>query len=133
MVAATAWGFAGIMLLIRGTASVSTSGNAALLFVLAGAAGLLFFKMIFGAIVKRHLTRIQGITIERPCAFSFLDWRGYIVMACMIAFGVSLRTFAFIPAAVSGTVSLTMGVPLTLSAARFLFAGISSTTSGMLP
>jgi hypothetical protein len=85
--------------------------------------GLLFFRFLFLRISNRHISRIRAIAQERPCLFSFLDWRGYGLMTVMISGGILLRASGVVPLPVLGTFYVGMGTPLILSAVRFAAGG----------
>lgn len=120
-IAAAAWTVSGAILLYRGGESLH--GNLAL-FVCGIAAGLLFFRFLFQRIARRHILRIGSLSQQRPCCFSFLDWRGYGLTAVMISGGVLVRTAGILPLPVMGTLYVGMGTPLLLAAVRFASSGI---------
>ncbi len=122
-VAASVWGIAGGILCTRGWTALVPTSSAALPFA-DGAAGALFYYLMFARIPKKHIQRIASITHPFPCAFSFLDWRGYIVMATMITLGISLRLSGLLSPRILGTVYIVMGVALLLAAIRFAAAGM---------
>ena len=61
---------------------------------------------------------------ERPCMFSFLDWRGYGMMAAMITLGIPLRTTGVIPPFLLAPLYLMMSVALLASSFRFAAVGV---------
>ncbi len=120
--AACAWLTAGTILVVRGEQALA--GNAPL--TLCGiAGGVLFFLLLFRHIAGRHIVRIRGIVHARPCFFSFLDWRGYALMALMISGGIFLRSSGILPPLLLGTFYVGMGTPLVISSFRFARAGIT--------
>jgi hypothetical protein len=124
-IAAAAWLAAGSMLLYRGGQSLHGD---LLLFAGGMAAGLLFFRFLFIRIATRHIVRIRSIAHPRPCLFSFLDWRGYGLMAAMISGGIQVRTSGILSLPILGTLYVGMGTPLVLSAIRFATGGINHQT-----
>jgi hypothetical protein len=118
------WAFAGGMLAYRGVRFIDeASMHPVVLFLLGALGGVFFFAFMFRKISARHILRILHIAHERPCLFSFLSWRSYIMMALMISFGVLLRSASFIPHEDLGTVYVMMAVPLLASSARFFKTG----------
>ncbi len=83
--------------------------------------GALFYVMLFAKISRKHIKRIRGLNIPYPCAFSFFNIRGYLMMAIMISGGIMLRRFDLINKAWLYNFYVTMGVPLLISAARFFY------------
>jgi hypothetical protein len=120
LAAGFAWTLAGGMLFGRGSAWLLRYGNRlALRFALALAAGLLFFVLLFSRISLKHIRRIRAIGMDRPCVFSFFDFKSYVMMAFMIAGGILLRTLRLVEPSILYTFYVCMGTPLLLSALRF--------------
>lgn len=127
--AALLWGAAGIVLDARGVSIIIDGDASGLWFgaTLGVAGGWLFYKLLFIRISGKHIKRIGSIPYAKPCAFSFLDWRGYFIMALMITLGVTLRTTGIIPPSVLGPLYIIMGTALLLAAVRFVSAGFRFT------
>ena len=122
MVAGVFWTFAGCMLLSRGVGGLLPFGKNMLYEIPIGlVGGLVFFFVLFQRISKKHIKRMLGITIERPCFFSFFDVRAYILMTIMISGGISLRVFKVLDPQILFTFYVCMGVPLLMSAFRFYY------------
>ncbi|MFV0472262.1 MAG: hypothetical protein ACK5L7_09575 [Paludibacteraceae bacterium] len=85
--------------------------------------GILFFTSIFKKIFKKHSTRILNLKPEKPCAFSFFNWRAYMMMGLMIGFGVFLRTSLLVPVRYLSMLYVIMSIPLCISAVLFFAAG----------
>jgi hypothetical protein len=126
-VAAVVWTFAGGMLLFRGF-TVLKFGS---VFVLEEESasvilGVIFYIFMFSRISLKHLIRIQNNPIERPCVFSFFNWRSYILMSSMISLGVTLRLTGLVPLQYLSLFYVTMGTPLFLSSLRFYYQGVKN-------
>ena len=125
--AGVAWAVAGGILGYRGVRFIDEAALHPVVFFLIGAAGgALFFALMFRRISARHILRILHIPHERPCMFSFLSWKSYIMMALMISLGVFMRSASFIPREQLGTFYITMAVPLLASSVRFFRTGVLS-------
>ncbi len=122
-IAATVWGFAGVLLCARGWKQ-AMQAPLVLLFTLGVIFVIAFDHYIFSRIPRKHIQRITSIRHDAPCVFSFLDWRGYIMMATMITLGIVLRVSGVVSLRTLGTVYVFMGIFLLLSAFRFASAGI---------
>lgn len=85
----------------------------------------IFFTKIFIKIYKRNVYRIVNSQLEKHCAFSFFDLKGFLTMAFMITFGISLRNVSFIPKLYLGTFYIVIGLALLASAIIFLGAFIN--------
>jgi hypothetical protein len=83
--------------------------------------GLIFYVLLFAKISRKHIKRIHGLNIPYPCAFSFFNFRGYLMMALMISGGIMLRKFDVINKEWLYNFYVTMGVPLLISASRFFW------------
>jgi hypothetical protein len=123
--AAMVWTVAGGILMYRGETMLFSVSSLIFLRGLAGAiGGLLFYKILFSGISLKHVRRILLLKEERPCAFSFFNWRSYFLMALMITMGVSLRHSGIIPVNALSVFYLSMGIPLLISSFRFYACGI---------
>lgn len=120
LVAAIVWTFAGGMLLFRGF-SVLKFNSVGIDLEESGCilAGILFYKFMFVAISTKHINRILGIQIEKPCFFSFFNWHSYMLMTIMISAGITLRLSGLIPLNYLSLFYIAMGTPLFISAIRF--------------
>lgn len=124
-VAAIVWFFAGGMLLYKGFSYVDYS-QSFLIFklIISVVLGLLFFMLLFSKIAAKHVSRILNIKHEKPCLFSFFNWKSYFMMGSMITLGILLRVFKIVPIELLSFFYLVMGIPLLLSAFRFFSVGI---------
>jgi hypothetical protein len=121
--AAIVWTFAGSMLLFRGF--LLFMDDVYLIWfrlIISMSAGLLFYRLLFSRISKKHSTRITGLPLEKPCFFSFFNVRSYILMTLMITAGISLRKSGILPPVYLSVIYVTMGIPLFISSFRFYHA-----------
>ena len=124
-VAAVVWTFAGGMLLFRGFSVLKFNSSGILLEeAVSIILGVVFYIFMFSRISLKHIVRMQNNPIERPCVFSFFNWRSYILMSTMISFGVMLRVTGLVPIQYLSVFYITMGTPLFLSSIRFYAYGI---------
>jgi len=124
-VAALMWTFAGGMLFLRGFSMLFLFPRFLWLKIIIGiTGGLVFYVLLFAKISLKHTTRILKIQIEKPCLFSFFNFRSYLMMALMISMGIALRTTGVVPMEYLSVFYVSMGIPLTLSAFRFYYNGI---------
>lgn len=123
-VAAIVWNFAGGMLLYRGYLMMTMFPNFIWIKTsLSILAGCTFFVLMFSKISAKHIARIKGIKQERPCFFSFFDWKGYMMMVPMMSLGILLRTTGIVSPLYLSVGYIIMGTPLLLSALRFYLSG----------
>ncbi len=126
MLASLVWAFAGGMLLARGYGyDMETTPPHPLLLMAGVVGGILFFRLLFQHISARHIARILTLKPERPCLFSFLSWRSYMLMIIMVGGGIGLRTSGIVPQRDLGALYVAMGLPLLASSARFFYRGFT--------
>jgi len=121
-IAGLAWLIAGCILVGRGLSYLVEHGQY-LGWRLTGGliVGMIFYVLLFAKISRKHIKRIHGLNIPYPCAFSFFNLRGYLMMAIMITGGIMLRRFDVINKEWLYNFYITMGVPLLVSATRFFY------------
>lgn len=118
--AAMVWLFAGCMLFVKGFAFMPGNySDLALELSISVSFGLLFFALMFSKIVAKHIARILNIKHDRPCLFSFFNWKSYLMMGTMISLGVLLRSFQLVSLVYLSCFYVAMGIPLLLSSYRF--------------
>jgi hypothetical protein len=122
--AGAVWGAAALLLCIRGVEYAIVGSLPTLVSLSLGIAlGAAFYRFIFLRISTKHINRIGSLQDPLPCIFSFLDWRGYIIMGIMITAGVAMRTAGSAPLSLLAVLYLGMGTPLAISAVRFVREG----------
>lgn len=127
LVAAIVWTFAGSMLLKKGFTFMQEYPDFMVLKLLGClVGGLAFFALLFRKISGKHVQRIQSMPIDRPCLFSFFNFRSYMLMAVMISSGIILRKTGVVSPKYLALVYITMGIPLLLSSLRFYFTFFKS-------
>ena len=120
--------FAGIVWSIASTAVLSIGLPAMVLnwrmpwlcILVAAVIFFLFFKFVFFRLFQKHMTRIDGFPQEKVCAFAFFDVKGYIIMACMITFGIVLRSIDVLPQVYLGVLYTGLGCAMASAAIGFL-------------
>ena len=90
--------------------------------LLAAGSGFLLALLIhhfgFLRIVDKNLGRILPME-GRRCVFSFMPWKSYLLIACMIIMGIGLR-HSPIPKAYLSVLYIGIGTALILSSIRYL-------------
>jgi hypothetical protein len=125
-VAAFVWLFAGGMLLFKGVSFLDyTQSFLILKLIISAVLGLMFFMLLFSKIAAKHVSRILNIKYEKPCLFSFFNWKSYFMMGSMITLGVLLRLFKIVPIQQLSFLYLVMGIPLLISAFTLLNVGLN--------
>jgi hypothetical protein len=93
-------------------------GNNGLLLAAGGIIlGLLTHHFGFLKIVDKNLIRIKPMD-EKPCAFSFMSWKSYLLVIIMISMGVILKN-SDLPKHYLAIVYLAIGLALSLSSIRY--------------
>jgi hypothetical protein len=123
IVAALVWTFAGSMLLFRGI--LLFMEDYYLIWIRLAfsiIAGILFYRLLFSNISRKHTSRIAAMQLDKPCLFSFFNLRSYVLMLLMITAGISLRKSGILPPEYLSVIYVTMGIPLFISSFRFYYA-----------
>ena len=127
LVSALVWTFAGGLLLKRGyTFLMNYPDFIALKFAGCLIGGFIFFKLLFNKISGKHVLRIQQLPIDRPCLFSFFNFRSYLMMGIMISSGIFLRKSAAISPEYLSLIYIMMGIPLLMSSFRLYYTFFKS-------
>jgi hypothetical protein len=84
--------------------------------------GCVFYVLLFMRISGKHISRINHISIDNPCFFSFFNLRSYVLMAIMISAGITLRSLDIVSKELLYPFYIAMGLPLLLSARRFFYS-----------
>lgn len=125
LIAGCVWTFAGGMLLGKGIGMLAAFPHEVWWKLLISIpAGILFYQFMFSKVFKRHSERILAIKQEKPCVFSFFNWKAYLMMGSMIGLGVFLRSSGIVPIRYLSLLYVTMGIPLSISAVMFFVYGI---------
>ena len=121
-IAGLAWTTAGGILMWRGLDYEIRHSAHLWLNILAGILiGIPFYVILFAKISMKHIKRIKGLSIPYPCAFSFFNFRSYIMMMGMITTGILLRKFDVVNREYLFTFYIGMALPLLASAFRFYY------------
>jgi hypothetical protein len=123
LIAGCAWSIAGGILISRSLVYlIGVNHHLALEIALGIVFGIVFYLVLFTRISKKHITRINLITIDNPCFFSFFNFRSYLLMTIMISGGITLRLSGLVNPEIIYTFFLCMGIPLLVSAWRFFYS-----------
>jgi len=118
--AALIWTFAGGMLLFRGIVMITSSSGFSWLKILSCLGfGLIFFRLVFSKISRKHVTRIRNLYGDYHFFSKFFSLKSYLMMLLMISVGILLRKSSIVPVAPLSLAYITMGVPLLFSSFRF--------------
>jgi len=121
LLAGIVWNFAGARVLSIGYEDLTlNTNNPWIYFIISASVFYIFFKFIFGNMVKKHTKRIMLSTLSEHCIFSFFDLKGYIIMAIMIVGGITLRNAHIINPVYLGSFYLGLGTALLLAGIKFL-------------
>lgn len=99
--------------------------------VLSGAVFAAFQFLVFGKLVRTHTKRIVGYLEERQFFLRFFDRKAFIVMACMMTFGIALRASGLVPAGFIAVFYTGLGAALLLAGVRFGWSYVSGKGAGV--
>jgi len=80
-------------------------------------AALLIHHFGFLKIADKNLRRISQLS-EKPCAFSFISWKSYLLIISMVTLGITLRHTS-IPKQYLSIIYMGIGMALFLSSIRY--------------
>ena len=126
LVAGLVWGFAGLRVFTLGRGDVVLNkGNVFISIVFSITIFYIFFNFIFKKIFIKHAKRIINSKLEKQCIFSFFDIKGYIVMGCMMTFGIVIRNLGVFNHTLLGNFYMGLGAALFLAGLTFLISSIN--------
>ena len=126
LVAGLVWGFAGLRVFTLGRGDVVLNkGNIFISVVFSITIFYIFFNFIFKKIFIKHAKRIINSKLEKQCIFSFFDIKGYIVMGCMMTFGIVIRNLGVLDNTLLGNFYIGLGAALFLAGLTFLISSIN--------
>lgn len=126
LVAGLVWGFAGLRVFTLGRGDVVLNkGNVFISIVFSITIFYIFFNFIFKKIFIKHAKRIINSKLEKQCIFSFFDIKGYIVMGCMMTFGIVIRNLGVLDNTLLGNFYIGLGAALFLAGLTFLISSIN--------
>ena len=126
LVAGLVWGFAGLRVFTLGRGDVVLNkGNVFISIVFSITIFYIFFNFIFKKIFIKHAKRIINSKLEKQCIFSFFDIKGYIVMGCMMTFGIVIRNLGVLNNTLLGNFYMGLGAALFLAGLTFLISSIN--------
>ena len=107
------WTIAGGLLCTRAIIWLDTYSLSVELALALTSAGLAIagYFLLFVNVVQKNLNRIDSLP-NRACVFGFTAWTGYLMIACMMTIGITLRStslpryFLAVPYAAMGTILL---------------------------
>jgi len=118
LIAGAMWCGVGIMLSMMAIRWLSGYSGNVWLFAISGAAfALIMSRFSFLKVAEKNLDRIAELPL-RPCVFSFISWRSWILIAFMITLGITLR-HSPMPKEYLAVVYLGIGMGLLLSGMRY--------------
>ena len=96
LLAAIVWMIAGFNILRIGIETYAAY-KSVINFILSLLVFLFFWFMIFYKLTVKHTDRIQNYQEERQFFLNFFDLKSFLIMAFMITFGITIRTFHLLP------------------------------------
>lgn len=120
LIAGLLWCFAGIMVTMTGI-KAWTQLNDWWINALALVIYLVFYLFIFSKLVRKHERRIMEHPKEKLPWWQFFDKKSYIIMICMMTFGMLLRKSGFLPIWFFSFFYTGLGIALFTCGLRFLY------------
>lgn len=119
LLAGLVWGTAGFNILRLGL--LAYVGLVKPLYLLLSAAVFVIFqKMVFGKLVRKHTARILAYDAPKVWFWHFFDRKSFLIMAFMMTVGISLRKFSLVPIDFIAFFYTGLGASLLLAGILFL-------------
>jgi hypothetical protein len=117
-IAGIMWCCVGIMLVTMAVHWLYNYHGNAWLFAGTGViTALIVHHFGFLKIVNKNLVRIAQLS-DKPCAFSFISWKSYLIIIIMVTLGITLR-HSSIPKQYLSVIYIGIGLALFLSSIRY--------------
>jgi hypothetical protein len=118
LIAGAMWCGVGVMLSLMAYHWLSAYEGHAWLFAIPGIiAALIIHHFGFLKIVDKNLGRISRLS-PKPCVFSFISWKSYLIIVIMVTMGITLR-HSPIPKQYLSVIYTGIGLALFLSSIRY--------------
>ena len=115
------WTFAGARIFTLGYGDLFSNAQNPFSYILVSIiVYLIFYNFIFSKMVNKHVKRIIDNEREKYCIFSFFDIKGYIIMAIMIAGGITIRNLGVV-----NPIYLGLGGALATAGIMYFLSGIN--------
>ena len=117
-IAGAMWCGVGVMLSLMAYQWLSAYEGHAWIFAAPGViAALIIHHFGFLRIVDKNLGRISRLS-PKPCVFSFISWKSYLIIVIMVTMGITLR-HSPIPKQYLSVIYTGIGLALFLSSIRY--------------
>ena len=121
LVAGLVWGIAGFRVFTLGEGDVSSyNGSVIISTAISFIIFFIFFNFIFKKMSVKHTKRIVNSKLRKQCVFSFFDVKGYIIMGCMMTFGIIVRSSGIFNPFYIGIFYIGLGAALLLAGILFI-------------
>lgn len=128
IIASVVWFLAGGLLIFRGVYGIlNIPAASALKVALSVVLGLVFYFSVFKRISLKHINRIKQMQSDKLPFYSFFPTRSFVIMMVMMSMGISLKISGVLPESLMVYFFPVMGLPLFISAFRFLKHGCTFT------
>jgi len=120
-IAGLMWSGVGLMLmtLAFGWLSAIDVGRETVFAFLGAAIAVVAYRFGFLHLAHKNINRISRMNVQKVCVFAFQKWRSYILIAVMIALGITLRKYSGIPKPYLAIVYIGMGGALFFSSMHY--------------
>ncbi len=118
VIAGLMWCCVGTMLILMAVSWLYIYEGNPWIFAIPGSiAALIIHHFGFLKIVDKNLGRISRLT-GKPCVFSFISWKSYLIIIIMVTLGIVLR-HSHVPKQYLSVIYLGIGLALFLSSIRY--------------
>ncbi len=121
IIAAVVWMLAGSMVLKTAYSAYTTFNEVLPWLVISLIVFVLFFFKIFSPLAVKNRNRIMNLKDDEVKFWKFLDLKGYLIMAFMMAFGILLRKSGLVADLYIFIFYLGLGLALFLAGVKYIY------------
>lgn len=120
---ATIWMFASFRIFMTAWEGIISSQTPVVQFVLVSFLGsVVFTRLVFSKVTVRYILRIHSIEADRPSIFNMMSGKSYLLLAFMIAMGITFSKLNILPVNIFSMFLGALGLSLFTSSLQFFRA-----------
>lgn len=126
------WIAAGVNVVRMGVLALGLSEMGVAAMVVGGVVTFLMFGFMFMKISLKNVKRIEGMPSEKLKVWNCMPLKSFLIMAFMIALGVTLRRCAAVPRGFIAFFYIGLGSALSLAGLLYLYKGVARIATAFL-
>lgn len=120
---AVIWMFASFRIFMTAWEGIISTQTSMVLFILVSFMGsVIFTRLVFSKVTVRYILRIHNLEAERPSIFNMMSGKSYLLLAFMIAMGITFSRLNILPVNIFSMFLGALGLSLFTSSLQFFRA-----------